>query len=49
MPALSARRLTKGEISQRDAPPRLDLIDLDAYLTALEGLDIRIISEAADA
>jgi saccharopine dehydrogenase-like NADP-dependent oxidoreductase len=44
-----ARRLAKGEILQRGASPCLDLINLDAYLTALEGLDISVIRDATDA
>ena len=39
MPAiLLARRLAKGEVSQRGASPCLDLIDLDTYIAALGGL-----------
>lgn len=49
MPAiLLARRLAKGEVRQRGASPCVDLINLDAYLTALGGLDISIIRDAAD-
>ena len=46
MPAiLLAKRLARGEITQRGATPCVDLIDLDSYLTALEGLDIEIIRD----
>ena len=34
---------------QRGASPCVDLIDLDTYLTALEGLDISVIRDGADA
>jgi hypothetical protein len=47
MPAiLMARRLAKGEVIRRGAMPCLDLIDLDAYLAALKGLDITIFKDA---
>ena len=46
---LLARRLAKGEIRQRGASPCVDLIDLATYLTALRGLDISIIGDAANA
>lgn len=50
MPAiLLARQLAKGEIDRRGATPCVDLIDLDTYLGALEGLDISIIRDAVDA
>jgi saccharopine dehydrogenase-like NADP-dependent oxidoreductase len=50
MPAiLLARRLAKGEVQQRGASPCVDLIDLDAYLAALEGLDISLIRDPLDA
>ena len=50
MPAiLLARRLAKGEVRQRGASPCVDLIDLDAYLTALEGLDICVMRDGVDA
>ena len=50
MPAiLLARRLAKGELTRRGATPCVDLIDLDTYLTALDGLDISIIRDAPDA
>ena len=46
MPAiLLARRLAKDEISERGAKPCLDLIDLDTYIAALEGLDVSIIGD----
>ena len=46
MPAiLLAKRLTRGEIEQRGATPCVDLIDLDCYLSALQGLDIEIIQD----
>jgi hypothetical protein len=43
------RRLAKGEMPQRGAMPCVDLIDLDAYLAAIEGLDISVIRDTADA
>jgi hypothetical protein len=46
---LLARRLAKGEVQQRGASPCVDLIDLDAYLAALEGLDISVIRDPLDA
>jgi hypothetical protein len=46
---LLARLLAKEEISRRGASPCLDLIDLDTYLAALGGLDIRIIRDAVNA
>jgi saccharopine dehydrogenase-like NADP-dependent oxidoreductase len=46
---LLARRLAKGHITRRGASPCIDLIDLDAYLAGLEGLDIRIIRDDARA
>ena len=50
MPAiLLARRLAKGEVTTRGATPCVDLIDLDTYLAALEGLDISVIRDAAHA
>ena len=50
MPAiLLARRLAKGEVRQCGASPCVDLIDLDTYLTALEGLDISVIRDGVDA
>jgi hypothetical protein len=50
MPAiLLARRLAKGEITQRGATPCVDLINLDTYLAALEGLDISLVRDALDA
>ncbi len=50
MPAiLLARRLAKREVPQRGAMPCVDLIDLGAYLAALEGLDISIVRDPVDA
>jgi saccharopine dehydrogenase-like NADP-dependent oxidoreductase len=46
---LLARQLAKDALEKRGAMPCLDLIDLDTYLQALEGLDITVIREAADA
>ena len=49
MPAiLLARRLASGEARQRGAMPCIDLIDLDAYLAALEGLDVSVIRDTAN-
>jgi len=46
MPAiLLAGRLARGEIAQRGATPCVDLIDLETYLAALNGLDIEIIRD----
>jgi hypothetical protein len=48
MPAiLLARRLARGESTQRGATPCLDLITLTDYLTALDGLDISVIRDVA--
>jgi hypothetical protein len=44
-----ARRLARGSLDMRGATPCLDLIDLDTYLKALEGLDISIVRDAIDA
>lgn len=50
MPAiLLAQRLARGSITQRGATPCVDLIDLDSYLAALEGLDITVIRDEVDA
>ena len=50
MPAiLLARRLARGAIAQRGATPCVDLIDLDSYLAALDGLDIQTIRGTPDA
>lgn len=46
---LLAQRLARGEAIAPGARPCLDLIDLDAYLAALEGLDISVIVEGAHA
>jgi hypothetical protein len=44
-----SRRLARGILQMRGATPCLDLIDLDTYLKALEGLDISVIRDAVDA
>lgn len=50
MPAIiMTRRLAKGEVTLRGARPCLDLIDLNCYLAALEGLDISIVRDATHA
>jgi hypothetical protein len=50
MPAiLLARRLARGLLEMRGAMPCLDLIDLDTYLNALDGLDISIVRDAVGA
>ena len=50
MPAiLLARRLARREIGRRGAMPCIDLIDLDAYLAALDGLDINVIRDPVHA
>lgn len=50
MPAIiMAKRLARGEVAQRGATPCVDLIDLDTYLAALDGLDIEIIRDDIDA
>ncbi len=50
MPAiLMARRLAKGEVPQHGAMPCVDLIDLDTYVAGLEGLDISIVRDIANA
>lgn len=50
MPAiLLARRLARDEIAPRGATPCIDLIDLDTYLAALEGLDIEVVRDGIDA
>jgi len=50
MPAiLMARQLTAGRAKQRGATPCVDLIDLATYANALDGLDITIIRDPADA
>ena len=46
---LLARRLAAGEAIAPGARPCLDLVDLDQYLGALDGLDISIVVEGADA
>lgn len=46
MPAiLLARKLARGELVRVGATPCLDLIGLDEYLGALEGLDISVIAD----
>jgi hypothetical protein len=46
MPAiLLARRLARGDMTQRGARPCLDLITLPDYLAALEGLDISVVRD----
>jgi Saccharopine dehydrogenase NADP binding domain len=50
MPAiLLVRRLARGDMIESGARPCLDLIDLPEYLRALNGLDISVIVEGADA
>lgn len=50
MPAiLMTRRLAKGEALQHGAAPGVDLVDLHTYLGAIEGLDISIVSDTANA
>jgi hypothetical protein len=46
---LLTQRLAKGKVTQRGASPCVDLINLDAYLTALEGLEISVIRDPTDA
>lgn len=46
---LLARRLAEGSLEKRGAMPCLDLVDLDTYLKALEGLNISIVKDAIDA
>ena len=46
---LLARRLSRDEIGVRGALPCLDLIGLDDYLGALEGLDISVYADPVDA
>lgn len=50
MPAiLLARKLARGDLPQRGAGPCLDLIPLDEYLAALEGLDISVVRDPVHA
>ena len=50
MPAiLLARRLARGEVGVQGAMPCLDLIGLEDYLGALEGLDISVHADPVDA
>jgi hypothetical protein len=44
-----SRRLARGMLQMRGATPCLDLIDLDTYLKALEGLNISVVRDAVDA
>src|SRR5262249_24994459 len=46
---LLARQLARGLLEMRGATPCLDLIDLDTYLKALEGLNISVVRDAVDA
>ena len=43
---LLARRLSRGEVNARGAMPCVDLISLEDYLGALEGLDISVHADA---
>jgi hypothetical protein len=46
MPAiLLAQKLARGQLARRGAMPCLDLIGLDEYLNALQGLDITVIAD----
>ena len=46
MPAiLLAQKLARGQLARRGATPCLDLITLDEYLAALQGLDITVIAD----
>jgi hypothetical protein len=45
---LLARGLASGDMAVRGARPCLGLIGLDAYLAALEGLDISVVKEMPD-
>ena len=42
---LIARRIARGEVPASGARPCLDIIALDEYLAALEGLDITVIRQ----
>ena len=49
MPAiLLARKLARGELDRQGATPCVDLIGLDEYLGALEGLDISVVADPVD-
>lgn len=49
MPAiLLARKLAKNEMDRRGAMPCVDLINLDEYLAALDGLDITVVADPID-
>jgi hypothetical protein len=41
-----SRRLARGLLEMRGATPCLDLIDLDTYLKAFEGLNISVVRDA---
>jgi hypothetical protein len=43
---LLAKGLACGEVAARGARPCLDLIDLETYLGALQGLDISVVTES---
>lgn len=50
MPAiLLARKLARREIARRGATPCVDLIELTEYLGALDGLDVSVYADSADA
>jgi hypothetical protein len=50
MPAIIlTRKLARGEVGIQGAMPCLDLIGLDEYLAALEGLDISVQADPVDA
>ena len=50
MPAiLLARKLARDALQVRGAMPCVDLISLDEYLAALQGLDIAVVSDPVDA
>jgi hypothetical protein len=44
-----SRQLARGLVEIRGATPCLDLIDLDTYLKALEGLNVTVVRDAVDA
>jgi hypothetical protein len=46
---LLARKLARDELCRRGALPCVDLIPLDEYMSALEGLDISIVRDGVDA
>jgi hypothetical protein len=48
MPAIIlAKRFAAGELPQRGARPCLDLIDLDDFLSALQGLDVTVLRDGS--